>query len=211
MRAHLRPAAVAAAVAATVLAGPAQAAVNFGFDTGAQGWTVVEGGAMSWVASGGNGGGYLQFTDLNSEDMRGEITLGGADWSPYLGGTLSFDARNISGHTDFWSPFGEVRITPTSGSPVTIDIAAPGQPHQDGLWRTYTVVLSPASFAAVLGSVQSLSIKTEFAVSDPGQPASFETMGLDNVRLTAAVPEPSAWLLMLGGGLLLGAARRRAR
>lgn len=199
------------AAAGLAMAWPAHAALNHGFDTGSQGWTVVDGGDMVWVASGGNGGGYLQFTDLNSDDMRGVLTLGGADWSQYLGGTLSFDARNISGHSNFWAPFGEVRITSTGGAAVTVDIAAAGQPGADGLWHTYTLVLSPASFGAVLGSVQSLSIKTEFGISDPAQPSTFETMGLDNVRLTAAVPEPAAWLLMLGGGLLLGLARRRAR
>jgi hypothetical protein len=200
----------AAAAAVAMMASPAQAAVNYGFDTGPQGWTVVAGGDMSWQASGGHGGGFLQFTDLDSQDMLAVLTLGGVDWSQYLGGTLSFDARNISGHTDYWGPFGEVQITPTSGNPVTVDIAGSGQPDKDGLWHTYTLTLSPASFAGVLGSVQSLSIKTEFAVSDPAKPTTFETMGLDNVNLTAAVPEPGSWaLLLLGGALLASRLRRR--
>lgn len=198
-----------AAAALALLAGPVQAAVNYGFDSGSQGWTVVAGGALSWQASGGNGGGFLQFTDLDSQDMLAVITLGGVDWSQYLGGTLSFDARNISGHTAFWAPFGEVTITATSGAQVLVDIAGTDQPAADGLWHTYTLALSPASYASVLGSVQSLSIKTEFAISDPAIPATFETLGLDNVRVAAAVPEPGSWALMLLGAALLAPRLRR--
>lgn len=209
MNARTVVAAAAAAVAA--VASPVQAALNYGFDTGTDGWNVVAGGAMSWQASGGNGGGFLQFTDLDSQDMLAVLTLGGVNWSQYVGGTLSFDARNISGHTDYWGPFGEVQITSTDGSSVKVDIAASGQPDRDGLWHTYTLTLSPASFASVLGSVQGISIKTEFAVSDPNKPSTFETMGLDNVRLTAAVPEPGSWALMLLGGALLASWLRRRR
>lgn len=202
---------LALSAAGLLAALPAHADVHYGFDTDAQGWAVVEGGDLSWQPSGGHGGGYLRFTDLDSRDMLAVVDLGGVDWTPYMGATLSFEARNISGHTDFWAPFGEVTLTHSAGFSVTVDIAGAGQPAADGLWHRYALVLDPMVFANVLGSVKTLSIKTEFAVSDPAQPATFESMGLDNVNVStaSAVPEPAAWALLLGGAGVLAARRRR--
>jgi hypothetical protein len=171
-----------------------------GFNTDAEGWTTSNGGAQVWMASGGNGGGWLQVTDITDDDFllnAPAAWLG--NWSAYAGGTLSFDARNVNGDIPDWSPFGEVIITGNGGS-LSFDMAAAGSPPADGQWHHYSFVL-PSS--AVLSNVTSLTLKGEFHAGVT------EVVGIDNIQVSA-VPEPGAAALLLGGlGLL--ALRRRQR
>lgn len=170
-----------------------------GFNTDAEGWTASNGGAPVWMASGGNGGGWLQVTDITDDDflLNAPVAWLG-NWSAFAGSTLSFDARNINGDTPDWAPFGEVTITGTGGS-LVFDMAAAGAPPADGQWHHYSFVL-PAS--PVLANVTSLTIKGEFHAGVT------EVVGFDNIQVTA-VPEPSEAALLLGGLGLLGWLRRR--
>ena len=188
------------------------AATAAGFDTGADGWTVTNGGDPVWVASGGNGGGWLQVTDSSDEDFV--LNAPGAwlgNWSAYAGGTLSFDAKNINGEAPDWAPFGEVVITGTAGS-VFLDVVLANNPPADGQWHHYSVALSPdagwggASLNAVLANVTAVTIKGEFHAGVT------EVVGFDNINVTA-VPEPASAALLLGGlgGLGLLATLRRKR
>ena len=175
------------------------AALAAGFSADAEGWTASNGGALNWMAAGGNGGGWLQITDTSSDDFllnAPAAWLG--NWSAYAGGTLSFDARNINGDTPDWSPFGEVTITGTGGS-VVFDMAPAGSPPADGQWHRYSFVL-PAW--ALLSNVTSLTIKGEFHAGVT------EIVGIDNIQVTA-VPEPTGAALLLGGLGLLAQLRRR--
>lgn len=170
-----------------------------GFNTDAEGWTTSNGGDQVWMPTGGNGGGWLQVTDVSNDDFllnAPAAWLG--NWSAYAGGTLSFDARNVNGDAPDWSPFGEVTITGTGGS-LVFDMAAAGTPPADGQWHHYSFVL-PAS--AVLSSVTSLTIKGEFHAGVT------EIVGIDNIQVTA-VPEPGEAALLLGGLGLLALLRRR--
>ncbi|MFG6430806.1 PEP-CTERM sorting domain-containing protein [Roseateles sp. LYH14W] len=189
------------------------AASAAGFDTGDEGWTTPVapvGGTQTWQASGGNGGGWLQVEDLdgNSDILLTAPAAWLGDWSTYLGGTLSFDARNVNGASTDWAGFGEVRITGAAGS-VLLDIVPAGLPPVGGGWARYSVSLTPAadwrgaSLASVLANVTSLTINGEFHAG-PG-----EVVGFDNIQVTA-VPEPASAALLLGGLALL-ASRRRAR
>jgi hypothetical protein len=130
--------------------------------------------------------------------------------SSYLGGSLSFDARNVSNHaSDLQSGpwFGRVTITGSAGT-ASRDVAGSGAglPLRDGLWHTYSATLDPASWsgnlAAVLAGTTAIKLSLEF------NNAIVETAGLDNFRISA-VPEPST-MLLLGAGVLvlLGRARR---
>jgi len=207
----LLAAALAAASATPVLAVPVQVDLVYDFDADAQGWTVEAGGALLHVASGGVSGGYLQFTDLDSQDMLAVLQPGGADWSAYAGGVLRFSARIESNHQPDWHGFGAVRLAGAAGA-VEADVIPLGLPLANGTWQQFTVPLTAAVFGnglpAVLASVNHLSIKTEYAISNPDVPSTFETLGLDNVSISA-VPEAPAWALLLAGGLLLPALQRR--
>lgn len=179
-----------------------------GFDTGAEGWTAVDGGALSWVATGGNPGGWLRVADITDQDF---LLKAPATWlgnrSAWLGGTLSFDALNVNNESPDWAPFGEVVITGAAGS-VTLDIVAANQPPADGQWHRYSVLLAPAAgwsgapLASVLANVTSLTIKGEFHAGVT------EVVGIDNIQVTA-VPEPANAALLLGGLALLAGLRRK--
>ncbi|MDR7269585.1 hypothetical protein J2X20_002214 [Pelomonas saccharophila] len=189
---------LASCLAAT-LSFAASAALAAGFNTDAEGWTTSNGGDQVWMASGGNGGGWLQVTDITNDDflLNAPVAWLG-NWSAYAGGTLSFDARNINGDLPDWAPFGEVIITGSGGS-LTFDMAPAGSPPADGQWHHYSFVL-PSS--AVLGNVTSLTIKGEFHAGVT------EVVGIDNIQVTA-VPEPTQAALLLGGLGLLALLRRR--
>lgn len=202
----------ATALAAT-MAAPAQADLHFDFDTGSQGWTVEAGGALATVTTGGESGGYLRFTDISSDDMLAVLSPGNADWSAYLGGTLRFSARIDSNHQPDWAGFGEVSFSGAAGT-VVADVVPAGQPLANGQWQQFSVPISAAVFGtglpAVLASVSRLSIKTEYAISDPNNAATFESLGLDNVSVSA-VPDAPTWALLLAGALLLPALHWRRR
>lgn len=199
-----------ASLIALPFAASTASAASANFNSGSEGWTTPVGGTQTWQATGGNAGGWLQVEDIDGNtDIH--LTAPAAwlgNWSPYLGGTFSFDAKNVNGIATDWPGFGEITISGTAGS-VVLDIAAAGQPVADGLWHRYSVSLTPAagwsgsaSLASVLANVTSLSINGELHAG-PG-----EIVGFDNIQVTA-VPEPASYALLLGGLALLAGRRRK--
>jgi len=199
-----------AGAAALALSFSSQAAnQHYGFDAGSEGWTAVLGGDPLWIGSGGNGGGFLQITDVSNDDFLAVLPAGAlGNWSAYLGGTLSFDGRNVNGDSPDWPTFGLVTLTGAAGT-LTLDLIAAGQPPADGQWHHYEVPLTVAAWGAtlpaVLANVTGASIGGEFHAGVT------EVVGFDNINISAAVPEPTTPALMLAGLALLGIAGVKRR
>jgi hypothetical protein len=193
---------VIAALALTLLAVHAASALTLEstFDAGLEGWTTSVGGELAFVATGGNPGGFLQQTDTDLSDMFVNAPanfLG--DLSAFLHGTLSFDARQVSGAGEKYAPFGFVTLF-NGGNAVSVDIAGAEAPSSD--WTTFSVKLDAAGFettpealAAVLSNVTMIAVELE------SQIGVVEATGMDNFRLTTAVPEPSTLILGAVGAL----------
>jgi PEP-CTERM motif len=189
----------------------AQAAdISLSFDQDAQGVTGANGGTLTY-----NPAGYLVQQDINSDDMVVVLPtslLG--DWSAFLGGTLSFDAINLSGVASDWAGFGLVTITGAAGT-VSFDIEPGAKPTTT--WATYSGTLSTANFGAslpsVLANVTGVTIKLESHNGfDAGNPMNSDYNGFDNLKVSA-VPEPASMALMLAGlatAGAVGAVRRRS-
>jgi hypothetical protein len=189
-----------------LVATQAHADLLYTFDHDAQGFTINEpAGVLSYQPEG-----YLRVQDLSGDTnvallLPSAAVAGG--WLPYLGGTLSFDARLESAIDAYWPDFGTISLISSQGT-LSVDVADGDAP---GLgWATYGVKLdaaswstSPEQLAAVLTNLQSVEISLE-AGNGP-----IEVLHIDNVRLTSAVPEPSAWAMAVVGLLGMGLAARR--
>ncbi len=199
--------------AAAVVAVPAHADQFYGFDTGYEGWSVIDGGTSLHQSAGGNPGGFIQITDATSDDFTMQApTSALGDFSSYLGGTLIFDAKSLSNDTSDWAGFGTVSFYNGSNR-VSFDAvpATAGFLPFDGQWYSFAVALTTAHFGSDLPSVFShvtdwrIDVEPHFGIS--------ETVGVDNIRLiggpVSAVPEPGNWALMLAGVFALGYVGRR--
>jgi hypothetical protein len=188
------------------------ATISSDFATDLDGWTISGGsGALSYSATGGNPGGYL-FVD-NAEGATIVRAIAPAkflgDLSAFDGGTLSFDGNLLTkGSVPFYAPYGQVRISTTSGTPATLDLV-PADPTV-GVWTSYGVTLdaatwgqTPARWAQILANVTEIAIVLEGV-------SGFETNGFDNFAITS-VPEASPAALALIAAVVLWAARRSSR
>lgn len=226
-----------AALVSLIIASPA-AAVTLGqiddFEDGTtQGWTVAAGpmGAThpappANIASGGPQGAGDAFLLLTSVGGPGSSVIPGSrmtamnlsQWSgDYLAagvGQVGLWARNF-GSTDL-----SLRLlveNPTGGPPT--DVAFSSDPVvllAGGVWRKIRFSLDPDDLTAQLGTtsgaLSSATVLRLYHATDggfPGPPV-FAQLGVDDIE-ALAVPEPSAWTLLIGGFGIAGAALRRRR
>jgi hypothetical protein len=187
------------------LIGTAGAAdLHYTFDTDAQGFTLVDGGAAVTAT-----GAYLALQDTASNDFAVQlpaVDLG--DWSRFLGGSFAFDAINLNQASTDWGTFGTLRIA--SGS-LAVELDIVPTPAPAATWTTYSVTLDQAtwgpSLATILNQVTQVSLTLEsHAGFDAG--SGYELNGLDNVKVSA-VPETETWALFTLGVLGVVALQRR--
>lgn len=201
-----------AGLACVLCAGAAQANVAFTFDSDLQGFTTVGDGTL--VHEVADGRSYIRATDTNgSTDLYLSVPLGApaVDWSAYLGGTISFDARMLNTNPPSWGDFGTIRFTSVTDQVVSADLALPTEPTID--WKTYSATLDSATFAnqgaatlaGVLANLKSVTLSME-AGNGP-----VEVVGVDNFKVTSSVPEPETYALMLAGLIMVGAVAPRRR
>ncbi len=201
-------------LATLALSATARADIGSSFDSGLEGWTGT-GGTVSFAASGGAPGGHLQQLDTASTWMSviAPASFHG-DLTAYLGGTVSFDARNANGTAPNLASapwFGKVTVSGPGGT-ATRQLAGlgSGQPPVDGSWQSYAATLDAGGWignlAGAMANVTTMSVSLEF------NDDIVELAGFDNFRVSA-VPEPSAALLASLGlaGLGLGRSARRLR
>lgn len=199
------------AVTLGLAAASAHANLNYSFDSDAQGFTTVGDGTLAHVVSGS--GGYLSLTDTNgSTDLYVSVPLAAvpSDWSIYLGGSISFDATMLNGTTPTWPDFGTIRFTSMSDQVVLADLALPTEPTLT--WKTYSATLDGTTFTGSGGATLSgvlANLKSVTLSMEAGNGA-VEVVGLDNFRVTSAVPEPETYALMLAGlGMVATVVSRR--
>ncbi|MGC9515455.1 laminin B domain-containing protein [Methanocrinis sp.] len=151
------------------------------FDLGDEGWREGRDVSISWSEAGGNPGGYLLGEDLGSGQTWYYVSPSSwaGDWTPYVGGILSFELKVIdSGNGS--SIFGDVvRIVGRDGSYLSWSCDPPG-----GFWTRRQVSLVPSSFREVGGSFDSI-MKDVSEIWIRGEYSNMRDVGgLDNVMVT---------------------------
>lgn len=186
-------AALAIVVAGAAAASARAAVLSDDFDAGRQGWRVqgASGTALpTWVATGGNPGGYISAADsLVSGTMYWDAPgryLG--DMSDFFGATLAMQMRQSDTTSQFDDPAGDIVL---SGGGKTISTQLPAHPGSD--WGGFALRLDPSSqpwvvepadtpagaqdFVDVLAGVTDFRLRADYR-------AGADTDDLDSVRLT---------------------------
>ena len=158
------------------------------FDDGDGGWRPEGDVSIAWVERGGNGGGFLSGRDLGdgSTWYFASPRSWSGDWTPYVGGSLSFDLKVIDSGKGGPYEADLVRIVGTDGSVVSVP-SSPSGPNPESGWTRLRVDLTPAAFGTteeafwrVMRSVDRVVIRGEY--SDRG-----DEEGIDNVVVSPPV------------------------
>jgi hypothetical protein len=189
------------AIAASMVGMPALATQS-NFDSGFEGWTQTSG--VSWLNTGGNGGGYLRFADAGPAN-GGQVIAPAAflgDWLSDYGtkGLFSVDYEVISAGT--FEPFTMAVYITGAGGKIGKGFAPWANFGTPFGWTTFTVSLAPADWVVLSGTFSgALSNVTELAIVMSSASSADEVTGIDNVWVRGTqVPEPGT-LAMIGLGL----------
>jgi hypothetical protein len=161
------------------------------FDEGDGGWRPEGDVSFTWMEAGGNGGGFLLGRDLGdgSTWRFSSPRSWSGDWTPYIGGVLSFDLKMIDSGKG--GPYGSdlVVIVGTDGSRVSISPSSPSYTEEPpgGAWTRRQVDLTPGAFGTteaayrkVMRSVDRVLIRGEYSDRSDAE-------GIDNVMVSPPV------------------------
>jgi len=187
-----------------------------GFDSTLDGWSayaflgsslanfmVTTGSELMFQPSGGNPGGYMEFTDVEVDRTTWFLAPVGllGDWSDNDGGSITFDQKVFDGGSASplaITPYAVALIGPggvaswQGSNPSTYDWVSVMVPIHEGSWN-----VTSGSWDALLDDVMAFGIKAELISN------SSDVVGVDNIVIAEApsVPIPGAvWLL--GSGLI---------
>ena len=163
---------------------PAQTPLDLAssFDASTEDWRATDAGAtLTWEDADGNPDGCLQATGSGAVWYFASPTNWAGNWTGYQ--TLEFDLAIPSGHYPTNDAAGMVVIVGTNGATMTWT-----GPTPLWTWTFYEVSLTPdafgvgqATFDGIMAGVSEVRILAEFV-------SGTETVGLDNVLLTATAP-----------------------
>jgi len=174
-----------------VVAPPSGLDLSANFNEGDGGWRPDGDVSFEWREMGGNGGGFLVGRDLGDGSTWYYVSprSWSGDWTPYVGGILSFELKMIDSGTGEPYDADLVRIVGSDGSVVSV-FCTPSSSSEDmpeSAWTQRRVALTPATFGTteetfsrVLRSVDRVLIRGEY--SDRS-----DVEGLDNVIVTLPV------------------------
>ncbi|KUK45215.1 MAG: laminin B domain-containing protein [Methanothrix sp.] len=167
-----------------VVAPPSGLDLTADFDDGDGGWRPDGDVSFEWRKTGGNGGGFLLGRDLGdgSTWYFASPRSWSGDWTPYIGGVLSFDLKMIDSGMGKPYEAEKVKIVGSDGSVVSIYPSSSSY-SPAGSWTRCQVALTPAVFGAreetflrVMRSVDRVMIRGEY--SDRS-----DVEGIDNVMV----------------------------
>lgn len=205
-----------------LLAGSAAHAATSSFAAGADGWVSANNDSQPVVWADGaisvddksNGWGYLQAPAKFLDPVA-------------AGGVFSFDLRHVY---DGLAPAYGVRVALTgAGTTLIAEATIPTTtwtPYSFALaegagWRIFSDTQQPYSTSASLASLSTLSavlanltgvfIAADYTDGNLSNGQGLDRTFIDNVALTAPVPEPQTWAMLAAGLVALGwTARRRS-
>jgi hypothetical protein len=156
------------------------------FDNGDEGWLIYgDAENFSYHMIGGNPGGFISADDQVSGEIWYFVSpdTWGGDWNPFLGGTISYDLKLISGDSNYHDVVEDVFIVEdvdagnwakwTSGIAPILDT-----------WKHYEVTVSENNFEIIgnktwdqiISNVSFIVIRGEYIIGP-------DTEGIDNVRV----------------------------
>jgi hypothetical protein len=172
------------------------------FDDGDGGWRPEGDASFEWRRTGGVGGGFLLGRDLGDGSTWYYVSprSWSGDWTPYVGGILSFELKMIDSGMGKPYEADMVMIVGSDGSAVSISPSSPSYSEElpGGGWTQHRVALTPASFSAsvetfakVMRSVDRVMIRGEYSDRT-------DVEGIDNVVVSLPVATDLASSFDLG-------------
>ena len=174
-----------------VVAPPSGLDLTSAFNDGDGGWRPEGDASFEWREMGGNGGGFLLGRDLGDGSTWYFVSpqSWSGDWTPYVGGVLSFELKMIDSGKGAHYEADLVRIVGSDGSEVSISPSSSSYSEEmpESGWTRRQVALIPSAFEApeeefmrVMRSVDRVLIRGEY--SDRS-----DVEGIDNVVVTLPV------------------------